>query len=201
MVSIYQRKPQRPLRLRGEKMKFTPLAIPDVILIEPKVFGDERGFFFESFNLNAFEQATGLSPAFVQDNHSKSGKGVLRGLHYQLSPKAQGKLVRVTQGEVFDVAVDIRRSSPTFGQWVGETLSAENKKQLWIPEGFAHGFVTLSETAEFLYKATDYYAPELERCIRWDDAEICIVWPTDVKPVLSGKDQQSDSFNNAELFA
>ncbi len=182
-------------------MKATRLSIPDVILIEPKVFGDERGFFFESFNLNAFEQETGLSPTFVQDNHSKSGKGVLRGLHYQLPPKAQGKLVRVTQGEVFDEAVDIRKNSPTFGQWVGETLSAENKKQLWIPEGFGHGFITLPETAEVLYKTTDYYSPELERCIRWDDEEIGIVWPTDVKPVLSGKDRQSDSFSNAELFA
>lgn len=170
-------------------MKFTALAIPEVILFEPKVFSDERGFFFESFNQQAFEQATGLNPTFVQDNHSKSTQGVLRGLHYQLPPKAQGKLVRVIAGEVFDVAVDIRKSSPTFGQWVGEILSAENKKQLWIPEGFAHGFLTLSETAEFLYKTTNYYAPDLERCIQWDDPQLGIDWPSNEKPILSQKDQ------------
>jgi dTDP-4-dehydrorhamnose 3,5-epimerase len=170
-------------------MKATPLKIPDVILIEPKVFGDERGYFYESFNQTAFNQVIGYDVQFVQDNHSKSQKGVLRGLHYQLAPKAQGKLVRVIQGEVFDVAVDIRKDSPTFGQWVGEILSAENKRQLWIPEGFAHGFITQSETAEFLYKTTDYYAPEYERCIAWNDSEIGINWPLDQAPILSSKDQ------------
>ena len=170
-------------------MKATPLTIPDVILIEPKVFGDERGYFYESFNQTAFNQVIGYDIQFVQDNHSKSQKGVLRGLHYQLAPKAQGKLVRVIQGEVFDVAVDIRKDSPTFGQWVGEILSAENKRQLWIPEGFAHGFITQSETAEFLYKTTDYYAPEYERCIAWNDSEIGINWPLDQAPILSSKDQ------------
>jgi dTDP-4-dehydrorhamnose 3,5-epimerase len=170
-------------------MKATPLKIPDVVLIEPKVFGDERGYFFESFNQTAFNQTIGYEVQFVQDNHSKSQKGVLRGLHYQLPPKSQGKLVRVIQGEVFDVAVDIRKDSPTFGQWVGEILSAENKRQLWIPEGFAHGFITQSETAEFLYKTTDYYAPEYERCIAWNDSEIGINWPLDQAPILSSKDQ------------
>ena len=174
-------------------MKATPLKIPDVILIEPKVFGDERGYFFESFNQAAFNQAIGYEVQFVQANHSKSQKGVLRGLHYQLPPKAQGKLVRVVQGEVFDVTVDIRKDSPTFGQWVGEILSAENKRQLWIPAGFAHGFITLSETAEFLYKTTDYYAPEYERCIAWDDPEIGINWPLDQTPVLSNKDLRGSS--------
>ncbi len=181
-------------------MKATPLAIPDVILFEPKVFGDDRGFFFESFNLKVFEEATGYAPIFVQDNHSKSVRGVLRGLHYQLPPKAQGKLVRVVQGEVFDVAVDIRKSSPTFGKWVGEVLSAENKKQLWIPEGFAHGFVTLSETAEFLYKTTDYYAPEFERSIVWNDHEIGINWEFSGTPQLSGKDAVALSITDAEVF-
>jgi len=157
-------------------MKATPLAIPEVILIEPTVYTDERGFFFESFNHKKFEEAIGYSVNFVQDNHSKSTKGVLRGLHYQLPPKAQGKLVRVTQGEVFDVAVDIRKDSPTFGKWVGEKLSAENKKQLWVPEGFAHGFLTLSETAEFLYKVTNYYSTEHEQCIAWNDVDIGIGW-------------------------
>jgi dTDP-4-dehydrorhamnose 3,5-epimerase len=170
-------------------MKATPLTIPDVILIEPKVFGDERGYFYESFNQTAFNQVIGYDVQFVQDNHSKSQKGVLRGLHYQLAPKAQGKLVRVIQGEVFDVAVDIRKDSPTFGQWVGVILSAENKRQLWIPAGFAHGFITLSESAEFLYKTTDYYAPEYERCIAWNDSEIGINWPLDQAPILSSKDQ------------
>jgi len=177
-------------------MKATPLNIPDVILIEPKVFGDERGYFYESFNQALFNQAIGYDVQFVQDNHSKSQKGVLRGLHYQLPPKAQGKLVRVVQGEVFDVAVDIRQGSPTFGQWVGEILSAENKRQLWIPEGFAHGFITLSETAEFLYKTTDYYAPEYERCIAWNDSEIGINWPLDQAPILSSKDQQGVSLES-----
>ena len=169
-------------------MKATPLAIPDVILLEPRVFGDDRGFFFESYNRQAFREATGVDPDFVQDNHSRSVKGVLRGLHYQLPPKAQGKLVRVTVGEVFDVAVDIRPGSATFGKWVGEVLSAENKRQMWIPPGFAHGFLTLSETAEFLYKTTDYYSPEHERCIRWDDPTLRIQWPLSGLPSLSSKD-------------
>ncbi|MEY4209924.1 MAG: dTDP-4-dehydrorhamnose 3,5-epimerase [Pseudomonadota bacterium] len=175
-------------------MKASPLKIPDVVLIEPKLFGDERGYFFESFNHAQFNQAIGYEVRFVQDNHSKSQKGVLRGLHYQLPPKAQGKLVRVIQGEVFDVALDIRKESPTFGKWVGEILSADNKHQLWIPEGFAHGFITLSETAEFLYKTTDYYAPEYERCIAWNDPDIGINWPLNQPPVLSGKDQQGQAF-------
>lgn len=181
-------------------MQATRLSIPDVILFTPKVFGDERGFFLESFNQQVFEQATGLKRNFVQDNHSKSQRGVLRGLHYQLPPKAQGKLVRVVAGEVFDVAVDIRKNSATFGQWVGEILSADNKRQMWIPEGFAHGFVTLSETAEFLYKTTDYYAPECERCIAWNDAAIGINWPLPQQPVLSAKDQQGTRLRDAELF-
>ena len=169
-------------------MKATPLAIADVILLEPKVFGDDRGFFFESFNQQVFEEAVGYSVQFVQDNHSKSQRGVLRGLHYQLAPKAQGKLVRVIHGEVFDVAVDIRQDSPTYGQWVAEILSAENKKQLWIPPGFAHGFLTLSESAEFLYKTTEYYAPEFERSIIWNDPTINIEWPVSLSPLLSQKD-------------
>ena len=172
-------------------MKVTPLAIPDVLLIEPKVFGDDRGFFFESFNQQVFNEATGLDIRFVQDNHSKSARNVLRGLHYQLPPKAQGKLVRVIAGEVFDVAVDIRKASPTFGKWVGEVLSAGNKRQMWIPPGLAHGFLVLSEAAEFLYKATDYWAPELERGIRWNDPDLAIVWPLAGDPVLSVKDAQS----------
>lgn len=181
-------------------MKATPLAIPEVILIEPKVFGDDRGFFYESFNQEKFEAAIGRQVAFVQDNHSRSVKNVLRGLHYQVQ-QPQGKLVRVVQGEVFDVAVDIRKSSPTFGQWVGEILSAENKRQMWVPEGFAHGFVVLSETAEFLYKTTDYYAPEHERSIAWNDPSIAIQWPIDGEPVLSAKDQQGKSLADAEHFA
>lgn len=181
-------------------MKATPLTIPDVILIEPKVFGDERGFFFESFNQAQFEQAIGKSVQFVQDNHSRSAKHVLRGLHYQIQ-QPQGKLVRVVQGEVFDVAVDLRKSSKTFGQWVGEILSAENKRQLWIPEGFAHGFVVLSDTAEFLYKTTDYWFPEHERCIRWDDPTLAIDWPPIInQPVISAKDAQCASFDAAEVF-
>ena len=169
-------------------MKATPLSIQDVFLIEPQVFGDERGFFYESFNQAKFEQAIGRQVVFVQDNHSKSVKGVLRGLHFQ-DPQPQGKLVRVTQGEVFDVAVDIRKDSPTFGQWLGEILSAENKKQLWIPEGLAHGFLVLSDTAEFLYKATDYYAPAHEKCVLWDDPTLAISWPLDGTPALSLKDK------------
>ncbi|OGB19848.1 MAG: dTDP-4-dehydrorhamnose 3,5-epimerase [Burkholderiales bacterium RIFCSPLOWO2_12_67_14] len=181
-------------------MKATPLAIPEVILFEPKVFGDDRGFFYESFNQARFEEAVGYQVDFVQDNHSKSRQGVLRGLHYQIQ-QAQGKLVRVAQGEVFDVAVDIRRSSPTFGQWVGAILSAENKHQLWVPKGFAHGFVVLSETAEFLYKTSDYYAPAHERCIVWDDPDLAIDWHTSVTPLLSAKDQAGASFQQAEVFA
>lgn len=176
-------------------MKATPLAIPDVVLIEPKVFGDDRGFFYESYNRQAFKEATGLDVDFVQDNHSRSVGSVLRGLHYQLPPKAQGKLVRAVAGEVFDVAVDIRKESPTFGKWVGEVLSAENKKQLWIPPGFAHGFLVLSEIAEFLYKTTDYYAPEYERCIRWNDPAIAIDWPLSGEPTLSGKDAKGGPLN------
>ncbi|UCV27218.1 dTDP-4-dehydrorhamnose 3,5-epimerase [Ferribacterium limneticum] len=170
-------------------MKVTPTRIPDVLIIEPKVFGDDRGFFFESFNQKAFNEAVGQDITFVQDNHSKSAKNVLRGMHYQISPKAQGKLVRVVQGEVFDVAVDLRKESKTYGQWVGEILSAENKKQLWIPPGFAHGFLTLSETAEFFYKTTDYYSPEHERCIAWNDSTIGVDWKLIATPVLSPKDK------------
>jgi len=180
-------------------MKATPLEIPEVILFEPKVFGDERGFFFESFNQRQFEAAVGRSVTFVQDNHSRSAKGVLRGLHYQIQ-QPQGKLVRVVQGEVFDVAVDIRGSSPTFGRWVGVTLSAENKRQLWVPEGFAHGFVVLSDTAEFLYKTTDYYAPEHERSIAWDDPDLAIAWPIEQAPALSAKDVQGCCLAAAEVF-
>ena len=170
-------------------MKATPTKIPDVWVIEPRVFGDERGFFFEIFNEQAFNAATGNTLPFVQDNHSKSARGVLRGLHYQLPPKAQGKLVRVVQGEVFDVAVDIRKDSPTYGQWVAEILSADNKKQLWIPPGFAHGFLTLSDTAEFLYKTTDYWSPEHERAIIWNDPTLNIDWPLNgMQPTLAAKD-------------
>jgi dTDP-4-dehydrorhamnose 3,5-epimerase len=176
-----------------------PTAIPDVLILEPKVFGDSRGFFFESFNAKDFASVTGLDVNFVQDNHSKSAKGVLRGLHYQLQ-QAQGKLVRVTQGAVFDVAVDIRKSSPTFGRWVGCELSETNHRQLWIPQGFAHGFIVLSESADFLYKTTDYYAPAYERCIAWNDPYIGIVWPEGIAPLLSTKDQQGISFVQAEVF-
>jgi dTDP-4-dehydrorhamnose 3,5-epimerase len=176
-------------------MKVISTAIPDVLLLESRVFGDARGFFFESFNHKVFEAATGVKTLFVQDNHSKSGKGVLRGLHYQVQ-NAQGKLVRVTQGEVFDVAVDIRKDSPTFGRWVGEILSAENKRQLWVPAGLAHGFLVLSESAEFLYKTTAYYAPEHERCIAWDDPTLAIAWPLEgTEPQLSSKDQQGAKFS------
>ena len=174
-------------------MNVIKTAIPDVLIFEPKVFGDERGFFFESFNQKLFEEAVGYPVTFVQDNHSKSSKGVLRGLHYQLPPHAQGKLVRCVAGEVFDVAVDIRKSSPTFGQWVGVHLSGENKRQLWIPEGFAHGFLTLSETAEFLYKTTDYYHCESEGAIAWNNFELNIQWPIE-KVFLSKKDQNAQSF-------
>ena len=181
-------------------MKIIPTSIPDVLIIEPKVFGDERGFFFESFNQAKFESFIGRQVNFVQDNHSKSVKNVLRGLHYQIQ-QPQGKLVRVVQGEVFDVAVDIRKSSPTFGKWVGEHLSADNKKQLWVPEGFAHGFVVLSEFAEFLYKTTDYYAPEFERSIVWNDPTIAVKWTISGEPTLSAKDQQAKTLATAEHFA
>lgn len=175
-------------------MNFTPLAIPDVILFEPRVFGDKRGFFFESFNARVFEAATGRKADFVQDNHSKSRKGVLRGLHYQEEPYAQGKLVRVVFGEVFDVAVDIRKGSPTFGKWVGEILSAENKKQMWIPKGFAHGFLTLSDEAEFLYKTTNFYEPKAEKFILWNDSSLAIRWPTKNQPIISEKDTNGECF-------
>jgi dTDP-4-dehydrorhamnose 3,5-epimerase len=178
-------------------MKVTPCTIADVLLIEPRVFGDARGFFYESFNQRDFAKATGLDLSFVQDNHSKSAQGVLRGLHYQVQ-NPQGKLVRVVAGEVFDVAVDIRRDSPTFGQWVGEILSADNKRQLWVPPGLAHGFVVLSEHAEFLYKTTDYYAPEHERCISWDDPTLAIEWPVmATAPKLSAKDEAGAAFLEA----
>jgi len=181
-------------------MEIQTTAIPDLLIFEPKVFGDDRGFFYESFNARRFKELTGLDREFVQDNHSKSAKNVLRGLHYQIQ-QAQGKLVRVVAGEVFDVAVDIRRSSPTFGKWVGVTLSAENKRQFWIPEGFAHGFIVTSESAEFLYKTTDYWAPEYERSILWNDPAIGIEWPTDAQPILSGKDQVGSKMADAEVFA
>jgi len=180
-------------------MLVTPTKIPDVLIIEPKVFGDERGFFFESFNKKTFQQATGVEADFVQDNHSKSSKGVLRGLHYQIK-NPQGKLVRVSSGEVFDVAVDLRKSSPSFGRWIGVTLSADNKRQLWVPPGFAHGFVVLSDTAEFLYKTTDYYAPEHERCIKWNDAELAIDWHYADEPVVSEKDAKGALFKDADVF-
>lgn len=180
-------------------MQAVRTVIPDVLIFEPKVFGDSRGFFLESYNQRAFQEATGWAPAFVQDNHSGSARNVLRGLHYQIQ-QPQGKLVRVVAGEVFDVAVDIRRSSPTFGKWVGANLSAENKRQMWVPPGFAHGFLVLSEFAEFLYKTTDFYAPEHECCIRWDDPAIGIQWPLQGEPMLSGKDAQGVGLQQAQLF-
>lgn len=181
-------------------MNVIPTEIPDVLIIEPKVFGDDRGFFFESYNERAFREATGLDVQFVQDNHSRSVKGVLRGLHYQLPPVAQGKLVRCVVGEVFDVAVDVRRGSLTFGKWVGVRLSAENKRQLWIPSGFAHGFLVMSCVAEFLYMTTEYYAPEYERGIIWDDPELKIKWPISGKPQLSGKDATAPFLQEADVF-
>ena len=184
-------------------MNVIKTAIPDVLIFEPKVFGDDRGFFFESFNQRVFEDAVGRKVEFVQDNHSKSGKGVLRGLHYQLAPHAQGKLVRCVAGEVFDIAVDMRKSSATFGQWVGVNLSAENKRQLWIPEGFAHGFLVLSETAEFVYKTTDYYQPQSERAVRYDDLQLNIQWPFTDDLKLSPKDEAAPQLNTIpvnELF-
>jgi dTDP-4-dehydrorhamnose 3,5-epimerase len=177
----------------------TPTAIPDVLVLTPKVFGDARGFFFESFNARDFAQATGVDAQFVQDNHSKSAKGVLRGLHYQIQ-HAQGKLVRVVQGRVFDVVVDVRKSSPTFGRWVGVELSAENCQQMWVPPGLAHGFVVLSESAEFLYKTTDYWYPEHERSLLWNDPAIGIEWPIDGEPLLAAKDQAGKLLALAELF-
>ena len=182
-------------------MNVIPTAIPDVLIFESKVFGDARGFFMESFNQKIFDEAVGRHVDFVQDNHSRSSKGVLRGLHYQIQ-QPQGKLVRVASGAVFDVAVDIRRSSPTFGKWVGVELSAENQRQLWVPEGFAHGFLVLSETADFLYKTSDYYAPAHERSIRWNDPNIGIEWPlSNLAPVLSQKDAQGSALNEAEVFS
>jgi dTDP-4-dehydrorhamnose 3,5-epimerase len=181
-------------------MQIHTTAIPDVLIIEPRSYGDERGFFYESFNERRFAELTGMATHFVQDNHSKSEQNVLRGLHYQIQ-QPQGKLVRVVAGEVFDVAVDIRKKSPTFGRWVGVVLSADNKRQLWIPEGFAHGFVVTSPSAEFLYKTTNYWAPEFERCISWNDPAIGIVWPTTSAPLLSGKDQAGRMLADAEVFA
>jgi len=180
-------------------MQVTPTNIPDVLLIEPDVFGDARGFFMESFNQARWQEATGLERNFVQDNHSRSAKSVLRGLHYQVH-QPQGKLVRVVAGAIFDVAVDLRKRSPTFGQWTGVTLSADNKQQVWIPEGFAHGFLVLSESAEVLYKATAYYAPEHERCIVWNDPAIGIDWPLEGEPLLSDKDRRGEIFRDAEVY-
>lgn len=180
-------------------MHVIPTTIPKLLILEPRVYADQRGFFFESFNQRSWEEHIGLNTQFVQDNHSRSGRGVLRGLHYQIE-QPQGKLVRVVQGEVFDVAVDLRRSSPTFGQWAGATLSADNKRLFWIPEGFAHGFLVLSETADFLYKTTSYYAPQHERCILWNDPELNISWPKTKKLILSEKDQQGLAFAAAPTY-
>ena len=180
-------------------MKAIPTSIPEVLIVEPKVHGDARGFFFESYNERAFRDATGMSPVFVQDNHSRSAKGVLRGLHYQLH-QPQGKLVRVVRGSAFDVAVDVRKKSPTFGRWVGVELSEENHRQLWIPEGFAHGFLVTSESADFVYKATDYYAPQHERCIAWNDPQIGIDWPLQGEPSLSAKDAAGVQLASAEVL-
>jgi dTDP-4-dehydrorhamnose 3,5-epimerase len=181
-------------------MKVTASELPEVLELEPRVFGDDRGFFFESFNRRVFRDATGLDPDFVQDNHSRSARNVLRGLHYQLQ-QAQGKLVRVISGEIFDVAVDMRRSSPRFGHWMGRRLSADNKHMLWIPPGFAHGFLSLADATEVLYKATDYYAPEHERCVLWSDPEIGIEWPLEGEPTVSGKDLRGLALKAAEFFA
>jgi dTDP-4-dehydrorhamnose 3,5-epimerase len=180
-------------------MKVIPTAIPDVSIIEPDVFGDERGFLLESFNARRFCDAVGIDVSFVQDNHSRSQRGVLRGLHYQIK-QPQGKLVRVVIGRVFDVAVDLRKSSPTFGRWMGVELTADNHRQLWIPAGFAHGFLVLSDSADFLYKTTDYYAPKHERSIAWNDPAIGIAWPSDVEPTLSAKDRAGVAFRDAEVF-
>lgn len=180
-------------------MNIVRTRIPDVLVIEPKVFGDARGFFFESFRKSAFDEAVGRDVPFVQDNHSRSSKHVLRGIHYQLV-KPQGKLVRVVRGEVFDVAVDLRKNSPTFGKWVGEVLSEDNKKQLWVPEGFGHAFVVLSESADFVYKTTDYYAPEHERCLKWNDATVGVQWPAGVVPQLSPKDEAGKKLGEADVY-
>ncbi len=180
-------------------MQVVATAIPELLILEPKVFGDARGFFLESFNAQTFKSCTGLDVQFVQDNHSRSGKGVLRGLHYQIQ-QPQGKLVRVVQGEVFDVAVDMRQNSPTFGQWAGVHLSAENHRQFWVPPGFAHGFIVLSETADFLYKTTEYYAPQHEACLKWDDPEVGVAWPLSGSPSLSAKDQQGLSWAESPKF-
>ncbi len=180
-------------------MEVRPTEIPDVLVIEPRVYGDARGFFFESFNQRVWEEKTGLASRFVQENHSRSARHVLRGLHYQIR-RPQGKLVRVILGAVFDVAVDLRRSSPTFGRWVGRELSADNRRQMWIPEGFAHGFVVLSEVAEFLYMTTDYYAPQHERAVIWNDPDLAIDWPLDNGPTLSEKDRNAPRFRDADLF-
>ena len=182
-------------------MKVIPTELPDVLIVEPKVFGDARGFFFESYNARAFREATGLDLSFVQDNHSRSARGVLRGIHYQLPPFSQGKLVRVVRGRVWDVAVDLRRQSPSFGRWVGMELSEENQRQLWVPPGFGHGFVTLSESADFLYKTTEYYAPSHDRAVRWDDPGLAIGWPLEgLVPQLSAKDEAAPPLSEAELF-
>ncbi|HRP76383.1 MAG TPA: dTDP-4-dehydrorhamnose 3,5-epimerase [Rhodocyclaceae bacterium] len=181
-------------------MKVIPTAIADLLIIEPEVFGDSRGFFLESFNARALREATGLAPDFVQDNHSRSSRGVLRGMHYQIR-RPQAKLVRVVRGSVFDVAVDLRRSSSTFGEWVGTELNEDNHRQLWIPEGFAHGFLVLSESADFLYKTTDYYAPEHERCLSWNDPEVGIEWPLEGQPLLSAKDRAGRPLVACEVFA
>ena len=180
-------------------MNVIQTALPGVLILEPKVFGDERGFFFESFNQKTLAELAGIATPFVQDNHSRSARNVLRGLHYQIQ-QSQGKLVRVTAGEVYDVAVDIRKSSTTFGKWVGIRLSAENKRMMWVPPGFAHGFLVLSDYAEFLYKTTDYYAPEFERCIAWNDPDLAIDWPLDAEPQLSAKDKAGIALKEAEVF-
>lgn len=180
-------------------MDVVPTALPDVLIIEPKVFGDERGFFYESYNAREFREKTGINAIFVQDNHTRSAKNVLRGLHYQIQ-QPQGKLVRVTEGEVFDVVVDLRRSSPHFGKWASIALSAENKRMLWIPPGFAHGFLVVSDFAEFLYKTTDYWAPAYERCVAWDDSQLNISWPLQGSPLLSAKDKNGSPFLAAEVF-
>ncbi|GAB4058037.1 dTDP-4-dehydrorhamnose 3,5-epimerase [Uliginosibacterium sediminicola] len=181
-------------------MNVISTSIPDLLILEPKVFGDSRGFFLESFNARTFKEATGVDTEFVQDNHSRSGQGVLRGLHYQMR-QPQGKLVRVTSGRVFDVAVDLRRSSPTFGQWAGVELSGENHRQFWIPPGFAHGFVVLSESADFLYKATNYYAPEFERSLYWNDPDVAIAWPLEgLSPKLAAKDEAGKLWADCDKF-
>jgi dTDP-4-dehydrorhamnose 3,5-epimerase len=180
-------------------MNIIPSALPEVLVIEPRVFGDERGFFFESYNRKAFAAVIGMDVDFVQDNHSRSAKNVLRGLHYQVE-QAQGKLVRVVAGEVFDVAVDIRKASPNFGKWVGAHLSADNKRMMWVPPGFAHGFLVLADATEFLYKTTDYYAPQHERCIAWDDPDIGVAWPLQGEPTLSAKDREGKRLSEAEVY-